>query len=212
MIMSNESFALKLKTARTEKGFTQHTLAKMLNVSFGTVGNWEAGTRKPDSDMLRRIADTLEVSVDYLIGRDVTHAHNIKNIIPLKTKKVPLLGDIACGKPIFADEQFGEFVSVSDDIDCDFCLRAVGDSMTGARINDGDIVFIREQPSVDNGQIAAVIIDDEATLKRVYFYPDKQKLVLNPENPAFEPLVYVGEELEQIHILGKAVAFQSLVR
>ena len=74
---------------------------------------------------------------------------------------------------------------------------------------DGDIVFIREQPMVNNGEIAAVIIDDEATLKRVYYYPEKQKLMLVPENTKYEPLVYIGEELEQIRILGLAVAFQS---
>ena len=81
--------------------------------------------------------------------------------------------------------------------------------MTGARIFDGDIVFIREQATVDNGQVAAVIIGDEATLKRVYFYPEKSKLVLQAENAKYEPLVYVGDELSDIHILGKAVAFQS---
>jgi repressor LexA len=83
--------------------------------------------------------------------------------------------------------------------------------MTGARIFDGDIVFIRAQSSVDNGEIAAVIINDEATLKRVYYYPDEEKLVLSPENPRYAPLLYVKEELENIKIIGKAVAFQSAV-
>ena len=83
--------------------------------------------------------------------------------------------------------------------------------MTGARIYDGDIVFIRSQSSVDNGEIAAVIINDEATLKRVYYYPENEKLVLNPENPKYAPLVYVGDELDSIKIIGKAVAFQSTV-
>ena len=76
---------------------------------------------------------------------------------------------------------------------------------------DGDIVFIRQQDSVDNGEIAAVIINDEATLKRVYFYPEEGKLVLSPENPRYAPLVYVGRELDLIKIIGKAVAFQSSV-
>ena len=84
--------------------------------------------------------------------------------------------------------------------------------MINARILDGDIVFIREQPMVENGEIAAVIIDDEATLKRVYYYQDEGKLVLQAENPSFAPLVYVGEELNTIRILGKAVAFQSDVK
>jgi repressor LexA len=96
-------------------------------------------------------------------------------------------------------------------LDADFCLRAHGDSMIGARIYDGDIVFIRSQNSVDNGEIAAVIINDEATLKRVYFYPDEEKLILTPENPRYAPLVYLGGELENIKILGKAIAFQSAV-
>lgn len=131
------------------------------------------------------------------------------NIFPVKFKRFPLLGEIACGKPIFADEDKESTVMADMDIHADFCLRAKGDSMTGARIFDGDIVFIREMPIVDNGEIAAVIIDDEATLKRVYYYPEKGKLVLNPENPDFEPLVYVGEELNEIRILGKAVYFMS---
>lgn len=85
----------------------------------------------------------------------------------------------------------------------------VGRDQTGKRIYDGDIVFIREMPLVENGDIAAVIIDDEATLKRVYYYPDQAKLILNPENPAFEPLVFLGDELNEIRILGKAVYFMS---
>ena len=154
------------------------------------------------------------MSVDYLLGNKEKKSPelNIKNILPIKTKKVPLLGDIACGKPIWAEQTYGEFINVSDDVDADFCLRASGDSMIGARIYDGDIVFIKKQDMVNNGEIAAVIIDNEATLKRVYYYPEKNKIVLNPENPAFEPLVYINEELNEIRILGKAVAFQSIVR
>ena len=81
--------------------------------------------------------------------------------------------------------------------------------MIGARINDGDIVFCRSQSTVENGDVAVVIVGDEATLKRVYFYPEKKKLVLQSENPKYEPFVYVGEELADVHILGKAIAFQS---
>jgi repressor LexA len=122
-----------------------------------------------------------------------------------------MLGEIACGAPIFATEERGEFATVEGDLAADFCLRAHGDSMIGARIFDGDIVFIRSQSSVENGEIAAVIIDDEATLKRVYYYPTEGKLILSPENPRYAPLVFIGEELEHIRILGKAVAFQSRI-
>ena len=127
----------------------------------------------------------------------------------LDRKRVPIVGSIACGKPIYAEEQYGEYVLC--DVDADFALYCKGDSMVGARIHDGDLVFIRKQANVENGEIAAVVIDDDATLKRVYFYPAQQKLVLSPENPSYEPLVFIGEELDTIHVLGKAVAFQSLL-
>ena len=120
-----------------------------------------------------------------------------------------MLGDIACGEPIYASEDRESYIMAGTDINADFCLRAKGDSMIGARILDGDIVFIKKAPTVNNGEIAAVIIGDEATLKRIYYYPQKGKLILQAENPKYEPLVYIGEELNEIRILGKAVAFQS---
>ena len=123
-----------------------------------------------------------------------------------------MLGEIACGEPIYANEERESYVELGTKIDCDFCLKAKGDSMINARILDGDIIFIKKQPVVDNGEIAAVLIEDEATLKRVFYYPEKQKLVLQAENPKYEPLVYIGEELNEIKILGKAVFFQSDVR
>lgn len=134
------------------------------------------------------------------------------NIFPIETKKFPLLGEIACGEPVFAEQNFETFVEAAANINADFCLRAKGDSMIGARIFDGDIVFIHRQPQVENGQIAAVIIDDEATLKRVTYFPEKDMLILKPENPQYQDLIYAGTELNQVRILGRAVAFQSLVR
>ena len=84
--------------------------------------------------------------------------------------------------------------------------------MVNARLYDGDIVFIRQQSTVENGEIAAVIINNEATLKRVEYFPERNMLILKPENPKYQDLVYLGEELNQIRIIGKAVAFQSDVR
>ena len=115
------------------------------------------------------------------------------------------------GCPWDAEQTHESFINVADQLDADFCLKAHGDSMIGARIHDGDVVFIRSQSAVENGEIAAVIINDEATLKRVYYYPTEGKLVLSPENPRYAPLVYVGHELESVKIIGKAVAFQSVV-
>ncbi|AME03348.1 LexA family protein [Selenomonas sp. oral taxon 136] len=132
---------------------------------------------------------------------------DLPNIFPIRTKKVPLLGTIAAGVPIYADENFDGYRECTEDIDADFCLKIQGDSMIGARINDGDIIFIRKQEDVDNGEIAAVLIEDEATLKRVY--KEKDSLILQAENPKYAPIVYTAESYVECRILGKAVAFQS---
>lgn len=150
---------------------------------------------------------------DYSFGTETVEELSSKydSIKPIKLKRFPMLGEIACGEPIFADEDREHYIMADMDIDADFCLTAKGDSMINARIFNGDIVFIKEMPIVENGDIAAVIIDNEATLKRVYYYPDQGKLVLNPENSAYDPLVYIKDELNHIRILGKAVYFMSVV-
>ena len=119
-------------------------------------------------------------------------------------------GEIACGEPIYANREYETYVEASADIDADFCLRAKGDSMINARIFDGDVVFIKSQPDVENGEIAAVRIGDEVTLKRVYKYTNR--IELRAENPLYSPLNYEGAELNEIQIIGKAVIFQSFVR
>ena len=205
-------FGQILKELRKKSKYTQEQLADRLGVANSTVSMYERGERFPDYDMMKAIADLFNVDMNFLYNRteqsdfDISKFHNIT---PITRKRFPLVGEIACGAPKFADEDHETYVEASADIKADFCLTAKGDSMIGARIQDGDVVFIREMPMVNNGEIAAVIIDNEATLKRVYYYPDKAKLVLNPENPAYEPLVYIGEELNQIRILGKAVCFMS---
>ncbi len=191
-----------------KKGVTAYKVAKETGLSQQVFTNWKSGRSQPSGTTLRKIAEYFGVSVDYIVtGKEPQVTFD--NIFPVKTKKLPLLGEIACGEPIYADEQHGEFVLTDAGLEADFCLRAKGDSMTGARIHDGDVVFVRKQDAVENGEIAAVVIEDEATLKRVYYYPEDAKLVLSPENPRYAPLVYVGEELNQIRILGRAVAFQS---
>lgn len=205
----------KIKTLRKSLGYSQEELAKIINVHQTAVSQWEQGRTTPDIETIKKLASLFNVSVDYLLDRSNAPANPIdpfsfSNIQPVKKHRIPLLGEIACGEPIFADEDFEGFIE--SDIEADFALRCSGDSMTGARIMDGDIVLIKKQDMVENGEIAAVIIENEATLKRVYYYPKDGKLILNPENPAYAPLVYVDEELNQIRILGRAVAFYSRVR
>ena len=200
----------KLLELRKEKDVRQIDIANMLKVSKQCYSNYEKGLREPDFATLQKLADYFEVSVDYILGRGnrtATAPH--PDIKPIRLKKFRMLGEIACGKPIFAEEDHETYIDASADIKADFCVKAKGESMIGARIKNGDIVFIHAQEIVNNGEIAAVIIDNDVTLKRWYYYPDKQKLVLSPENPAYEPFVYVGEELSTIRCLGKAVAFMS---
>ena len=208
-----------IKQRRIELGLTMADVAQSVGVSEATISRWESGDiANMTRDKIVSLAKALHVSPSFIMGwdepetEDIVSSNKYNNVFPIKTHKIPLLGDIACGEPIFASEDKESYVLAGTDIRADFCLRACGDSMINARIYDGDIVFIREQPMVEKGEIAAVIINDEATLKRVYYYPEQNKIILNPENPAYEPFVYVGEELNSIRILGKAIAFQSDVR
>ena len=208
-----------IKKRRKELNYSQKKVAEYLGISQQAYSKYENNLNSFNFETALKLGEILEISLDDL-GLDYRSSgenntapdySNIKGIMPLpEMRKVPLLGAIACGEPIYREED--EWISLPSDIKADFCLRCEGDSMIDARINDGDIVFIRTCPEVENGQIAAVSIDNEVTLKRVYYYPEKNKLVLNPENPAYEPFVYTNEELNDIRILGKAVVFLSRVK
>ena len=201
-----------LKQMRRARGLTLEELATAIGTSKQTISRYEKGViANVPYEKIEALAAALGVAPGDLLGwQNPTTEHEA--ILPIARKRLPILGEIACGEPIFAQEMHESYATADGDLDADFCLRAVGDSMIGARIFDGDTVFLRSQDTVENGEIAAVIIDGEATLKRVYYYPEKAKLVLSPENPRYEPFVFVGEELDSIRILGKAVAFQSAIR
>lgn len=216
----NMNIGKNIKSKRLENNFTLEDLAKKVGTSKQTIQRYETGViANIPSDRIELLANALQTTPAFLMGweSDSVESQNvqdnpIKNIIPLpQTKKLPLLGAIACGEPILATENVEEYIETPNDISATFCLRCKGDSMINARIFDGDIVYIREQPDVENGEIAAVLIDDEATLKRVYKH-NSNKIVLQPENPIYEPLVFVNEEINNIRILGKAVAFTSAIR
>lgn len=197
-----------IKSLRQSKGMTQEELGNIIGVKKAAVQKWESGlVQNLKRETIKKLADFFEVNPSTFIDvADSSDIFNIAGIFPVKKIRIPMLGEIACGVPIFADQQYEQYVDVNEDYNADFCLKAKGDSMINANISSGDIVLISEMPMVNNGEIAAVIIDDEATLKRVYYYREKNKLILQAENPAVEPLVYVDEELDTIRILGKAVA------
>lgn len=202
----------RIRFLREEKKITQEELANYVGTTKQTIFKYETGiiTNIPMNRIIA-IAKVLNCTPEYLLGWSSKNndLKSYSNISPIHTKKIPMLGEIACGKPIYANEDRESYVLAGTDVKADFCLTCRGDSMIGARIHDGDIVFCRKQDIVDNGDIAVVIIEDEATLKRFYYYKEQKKLVLQAENPAYQPFVYVGEELNSITVLGKAIAFQS---
>lgn len=201
-----------IKLAREAKGYTQEQLGALCGTTKQTIFKYENGiiTNIP-LDRLERIAAVLSVTPMSLMGWEEDNLPS--NILPLpKMVKKPRLGTIACGKPILAVEEAEEFDMVPEDANCDFTLKCQGDSMINARIFDGDTVYIRSQPQVENGQIAAVRIGDEATLKKVYYTPGSDRITLRACNPMYPDMVYEGETLNQIQVLGLAVGFYSAVR
>ena len=202
------AFGRTLRRLRKEDNLTQKQLADKLGLAFSTISMYERGDREPDFETLEAIADFFNVSMDTLYGKDTNNIYSLNNIMAMPAiKKVPLLGTIACGSPILAVENIERDVDMPENIRADFALRCKGDSMIDAHIYDGDIVYIRQQPIVENGEVAAVVIEDEATLKR--FYQDGDTVTLMPCNSKYRPFVYTGEQLEQIRIIGKAVGFTS---
>ena len=210
----------RIRNRREELGLSQDELGKRLGYnSRSPINKIELDQRNLTQSKIKAIAEALETTPAYIMGWDEPDQkldkENLKffdNLFPIETKKFPLIGNIACGKPILADEQFEGYIEAGANIKADFCLRAKGDSMIGARIYDGDIVFIRKQEMVDDGEIAAVLIDDEATLKRVYYDQESNVIQLFAENPQYKTMRFAGEELDHIRILGKAVALQTDIK
>ncbi len=221
---TKKTFGTNLRIYRKRLNLTIEDVAKKIGTTKSCVSYWENGKSQPSADALAKLCQILNVNAAQLYTPLLTEVNEEnyntlintsdkpKNAVKIHKVKVPILGTIACGQPIFADESFESYASVSDDIHADFGLWAQGDSMIGARIYDGDLVFIRQQDMVENGEIAAVLIEDEATLRRVYYDQQNATLTLMPANPQYPPFVYHGEELNKIKILGKAVSFMSIVR
>ena len=183
----------RIKKRRESLGISQESLACALGLrSRSSIAKIEAGVNNLSVSQIEKVAEALDVSTSFLLSG---------------SSGVPLVGDIACGLPIFAEENFECFIET--DLKADFCLRAKGDSMTGARILDGDIVFIKKCDMVQNGEIAAVLVGDEATLKRVYISGGTMEL--RPENPDYPTMTYSGPALSRVRILGRAIAFQTKV-
>lgn len=208
----------RIRQVRQEQDVTQQELADYIGISKQAVYKYENNivTNIP-TDKVDAIAKRLKVSPAYLMGWEEQPTPKPTSPAPIppgfepmpKIKKIPLIGSIACGEPITAEQNIEKMVDVPESIRCDFSLTCHGDSMVDAGIHDKDVVYIRTQPEVENGEIAAVRIDGEATLKRVYYNPGT--LTLMPANPAYAPMVYTGSQLEEVHIEGKVVGWTHWV-
>lgn len=201
----------RLKRRRKELGMSAEAVAEKLGCSPSTVYRYENGEiNKMGIDKLKPIAEAINTSPAYLMGweDEETLPANVSRIEPMQ--RIPLVGQIACGAPILAEQNIEDYVDLPGHIRADFALTCKGESMIGAGIRTGDIVYIRKQEEVENGQIAAVMVGgDEATLKRVYTKPGVVQLVA--ENPNIAPAVFIGKEAEQIHIIGLAVAYTHVL-
>lgn len=211
-----ETCAARICKALELRGMRQIDLVEKTGIPKSAISQYCAGSFKPKQKRLFLLAEALNVDEAWLMGLDVpmergSMSTTATNIIPFpEMQKVPLIGAIACGAPILAQEHIEDYVDMPKHVRADFALTCKGDSMINARIFDGDIVYIRQQDTVENGEIAAVLVDCEATLKRVKIYPDH--ISLEPENPQYRPLVLWGEDMNTVSIIGKAVAFTSTVR
>lgn len=191
----------RLKELRTNAKMSQKELAKKLFMSQQAIAKWETGTATPNPETLVKISAIFDVTVDQLLGSQSVLQHDRmetdNNFIPYRpTGTVPVLGRIAAGVPISAIEEVEGYepVTVSDPENC-YYLRVEGDSMTGAGIQSGDLVLIRQQPTADNGQIVACKVNgDEATLKR--FHQQGATVLLMPENPNYEPIVVPAKDFD----------------
>lgn len=194
----------RMRELREERKMNMKEAAACLHMPYTTYVNYEKGSREPGSETLIQIAELYGVSVDYLIGKSGKRAPAVPpGFEPLpETDRVPRVGKIACGDPILAEENIEDYDSVPSAWRASFTLRCKGDSME-PRIKDGDLVAIRRQPTVENGEIAAVRIGSEATLKHVYVY--EGYVELRPENPAYESIIKIGEAMNEVQIEGRAV-------
>lgn len=197
-----------IKNLRTERNLTQEEVGKIIGASKQTLHKYENGiiTNIPQ-DKIEALANLFDVSPAYIMGweENKTDLSNIPGVIPVKKIiKIPILGHIQCGKPVMSVENYeGYFPADPEIINSDFCLYADGDSMKDVGINEGDLVFFKQTPQVENGAIAAVYVDDTTTLKR--FYKNEHEIILQPENKSYSPIIIREDDGQEIKILGEMV-------
>jgi len=200
----------RLRHLRIERNLTQEEVGKSIGTTKQQIYKYETGIiENVPADKIEALANLYDVSPAYIMGWE-EKLKNIPNIVTFnKVKRIPILGQIACGDPLFAEENYeGYFVTDPNMLSADFALYARGDSMINANIYEGDLVFFKKTPQVENGAIAAVLIDDEATLKR--FKKTDSMVILEPENNEYEPIIITETDNKNVIILGEMVGVYSV--
>ena len=202
-----------IKLLREKYGLSQKELGLIAGVSDKAVSTWEQGLKEPRMGAIQKIADHFGLQKSNIIeenGLTLKMLSIHTALQPAKYRKFKVLGNIACGQPIEAVQEQEEYIETDLNIHADYVLHCQGDSMINARIFDGDYVFIKEQPVVENGEIAAVCMDGTVTLKRFFKYDTY--IELKAENPMYPPIIIHPNDFNSIQIIGKAVACQFFVK
>ena len=197
-INTNKIISNNLQRLMNKADINNKELAKIVGVDESTVGKWLLEKSTPRMGAIELMAEYFGVQKSDILERPTEKK-------TFHSKPIPLIGQIAAGVPILAEENIDDYFYIDKSIKADFCLRIKGDSMIDEGIYEDDIVFIKSQPCIENGEIGAVIIGDEATLKRVYKGDDT--VILQPANRNYKAKTYTGGD---IHIVGKLVAVLNI--
>lgn len=195
-------FAENLKILRERRQMTQQQLADKLDISRSTVGMYENGSREPDFETLELIADFFNLNMDRLIG----------NLNPTDNRMIPVLGYVRAGLPIEAVENILDYEEISENMARQgeyFALKIKGDSME-PRMREGDVVIVKKQTIVDNGDIAVVLVNgNDATVKKFFKYDSGINLI--SFNPNYEPFTFTPEQVNSlpVQVIGKVVELRA---
>lgn len=205
----SSTFRRQLAILLDENDVTQSELAARLDVSTSAVNNWLLGNNMPRMDKIDKIASIFNVPRSVLIGDgDKGNTFSRYNLLPIEKHTIPVLGNVHCGTPQYTEQDY--LGVVDSNVNADFALIAVGDSMIDAGIYEGDLVFVRRKAVVDNGNLAVVLIGDETAIKKIH--KTESTLVLSPANASYEPLVFDQTSGEDIKVLGEVVAFTHYLK
>ncbi|QNO14968.1 repressor LexA [Alkalicella caledoniensis] len=200
----NKKIGKRIELKRKEKGLTLKELGDKIGVASSTILRYEKGEISTIKlPVIESIAKILEVDPAWLVLKSDNPAP--AKITKSDIKQIPVLGSIAAGTPILAEENIEDYFSIDGRIKADFALNIKGDSMINAGINEGDIVFIHQTPTLENGEIGAILVEGEATLKK--FYKNEDSIVLQSENNKYPPMVFTGGDIK---ILGKLSAVLNI--